>query len=233
MWKFQCAYTRWTPTNQYLHDNPKTNWQSSKITLARFGFVGWDEKCYWGLFGVQWVKPLPVYQVKSGKVAGTKATGTAGATGKSTPKNPVKYNGKTYDFVSIKKGGQKFEAIKTGKNKYLGMMWYNDGKNGWMPVETDNSYRKTTPKVFCKLVGLPWKNADSYYGNKKKKGYCDGNFYGPTFYKFNKKGLKYYWDLNCRSSDISKVKSIAQCSALSRKATLRGYDGCDSWIWCK
>jgi hypothetical protein len=52
MWKYQCAFTRWTPTNQYLHDKPKTNWNSNEITLARFGFVGWDQKCYWGLFGV-------------------------------------------------------------------------------------------------------------------------------------------------------------------------------------
>ena len=64
MWEWQCAYTKWTPTNQYLDKHMHTvDYVNDKsITLSRFGFVGWDMKCYWGLFGVQWVKPLPVYQ---------------------------------------------------------------------------------------------------------------------------------------------------------------------------
>lgn len=66
MWKYQCAFTRWTPSNQFLHEHRKYDWKSKDITLARFGFVGWDKKCYWGLFGVQWVKPLPIFQIKEG-----------------------------------------------------------------------------------------------------------------------------------------------------------------------
>ena len=63
MWKWQCAFTRWTPSNQYLHEHLHTiDYRSDKITLSRFGFIGWDQKCYWGIFGVMWVKPLPVWQ---------------------------------------------------------------------------------------------------------------------------------------------------------------------------
>ena len=67
MWKWQCAFTRWTPSNQYLDKHGKSGTgeyteKNKKITLSRFGFIGWDEKCYWGLFGVMWVKPLPIWQ---------------------------------------------------------------------------------------------------------------------------------------------------------------------------
>ena len=68
MWKWQCAFTRWTPSNQYLEKHKMSGdghtymESNKKITLSRFGFIGWDEKCYWGLFGVMWVKPLPIWQ---------------------------------------------------------------------------------------------------------------------------------------------------------------------------
>ena len=32
------------------------------MDLSRFGFIGTDEKCYWGLIGVLWKRPLPVFQ---------------------------------------------------------------------------------------------------------------------------------------------------------------------------
>jgi hypothetical protein len=53
--------------------------------------VGWDRKCYWGLFGVQWVKPLPVYQEKKG--AGVKTPVKAPV--KAPVKTPVKTTVKT------------------------------------------------------------------------------------------------------------------------------------------
>ena len=34
------------------------------MELSRFGMIGTEKSCYWGLIGVQWVKPLPVWQVK-------------------------------------------------------------------------------------------------------------------------------------------------------------------------
>lgn len=64
MWKWQCAFTKWTPSNQYYVEKPTTDFTAanSEITLERFGFIGHDKKCYWGLFGVMWIKPLPVWQ---------------------------------------------------------------------------------------------------------------------------------------------------------------------------
>lgn len=36
---------------------------AKEITLERFGFVGTGKECYWGLIGVLWVKPLPIFQI--------------------------------------------------------------------------------------------------------------------------------------------------------------------------
>lgn len=33
--------------------------------MTRFGFIGTQKICYWGLIGVMWVKPLPVWQYKN------------------------------------------------------------------------------------------------------------------------------------------------------------------------
>lgn len=33
------------------------------MTLERFGFIGTDKKCYWGMVGVKWVTPLKVDQI--------------------------------------------------------------------------------------------------------------------------------------------------------------------------
>lgn len=67
MWKHACAFSKWTPTNQYLHsikDKQNTvNWK--ELDLSRFGFIGSDKLCYWGLIAVLWQKPLPVLQVKT------------------------------------------------------------------------------------------------------------------------------------------------------------------------
>ena len=61
-WKYACAFTKWTPTNQFLHANKKYN--AATMTLERFGFIGEEKKCYWGMVGVFWVTPLKVVQIK-------------------------------------------------------------------------------------------------------------------------------------------------------------------------
>ena len=149
-------------------------------------------------------------------------------------KNPKKWNGKTYDYVDVaKKGGAKLRGVVYSPGVYLGRMLVNDGKRGWMPAETDAAYKITTPQTFCRLVGLPWTGAKMYTGNKKASGYCDMHLFGPPFDDFTRKGLKYYFDLNCRTSDVKKVKKATQCSALAKPHSLSGYNGCDTWIWCK
>ena len=67
-WQYVCAFTRWTPTNQWLHNqqkNPTTvKFDATTMTLERFGFIGEDKRCYWGMIGVEWVTPLKVTQIK-------------------------------------------------------------------------------------------------------------------------------------------------------------------------
>ena len=61
-WKYACAFTKWTPTNQFLHAS--NNYDPKSMTLERFGFIGTDKKCFWGMVGVKWVTPLKVSQIK-------------------------------------------------------------------------------------------------------------------------------------------------------------------------
>jgi hypothetical protein len=30
------------------------------MTLERFGFIGMDKKCFWGMIGVEWLTPLKI-----------------------------------------------------------------------------------------------------------------------------------------------------------------------------
>ena len=60
-WKYVCAFTKWTPSNQFL--NAKRKYVASEMTLARFGFVGTDKSCFWGMTGVHWLTPLKVDQI--------------------------------------------------------------------------------------------------------------------------------------------------------------------------
>ena len=57
-WKFVCAFTKWIPTNQFL--NAGHEYKEDTMTLERFGFIGTDKKCFWGMVGVKWITPLKV-----------------------------------------------------------------------------------------------------------------------------------------------------------------------------
>ena len=65
-WKYACAWTRWVPTNQFLHcheqKDPECLYDKTKMTLERFGFIGMNKKCFWGMVGVKWITPLKVDQ---------------------------------------------------------------------------------------------------------------------------------------------------------------------------
>ena len=37
-WQYVCAFTKWTPTNQFLH--AKRLYKAEEMTLERFGFIG-------------------------------------------------------------------------------------------------------------------------------------------------------------------------------------------------
>ena len=57
-WKFVCAFTRWIPSNQFM--NVKMEFDPYSMTLERFGVVGIEKKCYWGMVGVKWLTPLEI-----------------------------------------------------------------------------------------------------------------------------------------------------------------------------
>ena len=66
-WKFVCAFTKWIPTNQFLHAGK--NYVAAEMTLERFGFIGTDKKCFWGMVGVKWITPLKVEQMIPNAIA--------------------------------------------------------------------------------------------------------------------------------------------------------------------
>ena len=87
------------------------NYDPKTMTLERFGFIGMEKKCFWGMVGVEWLTPLKVTQLKPG---------TASATHKPAPKKPapkkpaapakkitekavgkVKYHGKKIDNIQV------------------------------------------------------------------------------------------------------------------------------------
>lgn len=57
-WEYACAFTKWVPSNQFMHAGK--NYDAKTMTLERFGFIGMNKKCFWGMVGVDWVTPLRV-----------------------------------------------------------------------------------------------------------------------------------------------------------------------------
>lgn len=41
-------------------------YDAKSMTLERFGFIGMDKKCFWGMVGVEWITPLKIEQIKPG-----------------------------------------------------------------------------------------------------------------------------------------------------------------------
>ena len=44
------------------------------MTLERFGFIGTDKKCFWGMVGVKWITPLKVEQLYTKEMEEAKKT---------------------------------------------------------------------------------------------------------------------------------------------------------------
>ena len=57
-WQYVCAFTKWIPSNQFVHAGK--DYVAASMTLERFGFIGMDKKCFWGMIGVEWLTPLRV-----------------------------------------------------------------------------------------------------------------------------------------------------------------------------
>ena len=57
-WQYACAFTKWIPSNQFMHAGKA--YDAKSMTLERFGFIGMDKKCFWGMIGVEWITPLKI-----------------------------------------------------------------------------------------------------------------------------------------------------------------------------
>ena len=60
-WKYACAFTKWVPSNQFINNGLR--YESASMTLERFGFIGMEKKCFWGMIGVYWKTPLKIKQI--------------------------------------------------------------------------------------------------------------------------------------------------------------------------
>ena len=68
--------------------NAGKDYNPKSMTLERFGFIGMNKKCFWGMIGVEWITPLKVTQLKSGPPPVKKVEKKGKVVG------TVKYNGK-------------------------------------------------------------------------------------------------------------------------------------------
>lgn len=96
MWRHACAFTKWIPSNQWLHEHPANPLDEATfgdIELSRFGLVGRDKRCYWGLVGVLWKRPLPLWEIKPNNTPPAEPTET-------TPVAPPEPTGPTEAEVS-------------------------------------------------------------------------------------------------------------------------------------
>ena len=57
MWQVACSYQRYSPTNQFLYAGLKRK----DLDFSRFGLIGYDKDCFFGLIGVMWRQPVPVF----------------------------------------------------------------------------------------------------------------------------------------------------------------------------
>ena len=80
------------------------DYDAKTMTLERFGFIGMDKKCFWGMVGVEWLTPLKVNQIKPGKGNGYKFCAKEHQTCKCT--GTIKYGkGKKWVKKAAKKSG--------------------------------------------------------------------------------------------------------------------------------
>lgn len=61
-WAEKCYFKTYTPSNQYLFEKGQDAINTGKHDFSHFGLIGHDYDCFWGLYGVFWIKPLPVWQ---------------------------------------------------------------------------------------------------------------------------------------------------------------------------
>ena len=51
-WRLACAWMKWTPSNQIIAAKKHLTEKNSTMRLGRYGIIGWDQQCFWGLIGV-------------------------------------------------------------------------------------------------------------------------------------------------------------------------------------
>jgi hypothetical protein len=92
------------------------------MTLERFGFIGTDKKCFWGMIGVDWLTPLKIQQIKPGK---------------EVPKKPK---------APTPPSTAKLCKVEGGSCNCKGNLWY--GKNGKYVSKKTNGLTACTNGVF-------------------------------------------------------------------------------------
>lgn len=105
------------------------NYDPKSMTLERFGFIGMEKKCFWGMVGVEWITPLKVTQLKPGAAAPAKKTVKAKPKKAAPPAKKitektvgkVKYKGKKIDNVQVTSPDKqiRLDGVMTKPNVYL------------------------------------------------------------------------------------------------------------------
>jgi hypothetical protein len=174
-WQYSCAFTKWIPSNQFMHSGKTYN--PATMTLERFGFIGMDKKCFWGMVGVDWVTPLKITQIKPGKEGGNTKKPKPPAP-KPKPKPVKKFN---YDGTMVAKCPAKAVIFTKTDPKYTFVNWDTTNEcHDWK-----NFYSKD--KVF-KMRGFKWAKANAYSGRMYAKRTKDGKYYGMDADDFEGKG---------------------------------------------
>lgn len=205
LWSYACAWTKWVPSNQFM--NAGNAYDAANMTLERFGFIGMDKKCFWGMVGVDWVTPLKVSQVKPGT-----APGTAPAT--EEPKGPSRdFEGGTYTQEDFGNGNTKINGIHNeAENWYLGRLWHKDPSGDrWVKVDLDGGTADFTAQIACKEMGYPSAGAAMYRGNHINTGKCSDNYFGPSDMD-PPADVDEYFNANCNKDEADE---IGQCKTFT------------------
>jgi hypothetical protein len=93
-------------------------YDAKSMTLERFGFIGMNKKCFWGMVGVEWLTPLRVSQIKPG---------TAKPETPKAKKPPAKMEGS--GFLNKKQMDAISKDLFGDKKKFE--LLYSGEKHGW------------------------------------------------------------------------------------------------------
>ena len=102
------------------------------MTLERFGFIGTDKKCFWGMVGVEWLTPLKIQQIKPGNGGSNKPKPTKPKPEKPKPAANTHLRDAGSTIMSRREAdGLEVQYGKTLYHKQNFKKVYQATKNGW------------------------------------------------------------------------------------------------------